>query len=100
MTILEIFRSARLSSLTSVNNHTLYFVDLEIDGVAHHGQLNIARATDYGGPWYVTIYILVTAPHRGVATSFQHRATILEKAIAEVERLTTEWATAQEQPTP
>lgn len=95
-TITEIFRDARLSTVpTAPNGHpryTGYFGGLNVGGIDHHGQVNIAQAHAYGRPWVVSIYILVTASNRGVVTSFQARAKTHIEAIEQVERLTEDWA--------
>lgn len=95
-TITEIFRDARLgtSTVPNISRYTGYFSGLNVGGIDHHGQVNIAQADEYGRPWVVSIYILVSARF-GVVTSFQSRAKTHTEAIAQVERYTQEWAQTQ-----
>lgn len=89
-TVAEIFAQARLATGP---RYTGSFVGLAVGGVIYHGQINLARATDYGrGPYVATIYILKTGG--GAVAGFQHRASTPGEALAEVERLTQEWAQA------
>lgn len=98
-TVEQIFDNARLFSSSAVGSHIFYFVGLTVAGTNHHGQVNVARVSDMGGPWVVTIYILVSAPNRGAATGFQARADTIAEALDRVERYTSDWATNQEHST-
>lgn len=94
----RIFDDARLSTVPVADSYSHRFAGLRVGGIDHHGQLNIARVSDYGGPWVATIYILVSAPNRGVATGFQHHAATIAEALDQVEQYAQDWAQTQATP--
>lgn len=94
--VVDIFRRARLTHISAMRASTAYFDDAIIGSITYHGSLNIARVSDMVGPWVATIYFLVSAPHRGGVTSWQHIAPTPSEAIDGCEKLALEWATKLE----
>lgn len=101
-TIASIFTGVRAGA-PQIGEPNIYrymetFEKLAIGRTKWHGQVNIAK--DFGGPWVVTIYLnspyynMDTKQNRVKTTSYQHRSANVADAIAEVERLTVEWAQA------
>lgn len=77
------------------------FEKLKVGKAVWHGQINLAKDMGYipQGAWTVTIYLLPTR-RKAQAVGFQHRGKTALEAMAEVERLTQEWALNQEAITP
>jgi hypothetical protein len=102
-TIATIFQTAREVVPSAEPNFFRYiesFEKLRVGGAVWHGQVNIAKDLGYvpQGAWVVTIYL--HRQPRGLGSAWQYRAKTAAEALAEVERLATEWAANQEAITP